>query len=49
VGANALIVIPAGADQILAGSTVEAILVGSLETGDNSTAFASTANRTVSR
>jgi molybdenum cofactor synthesis domain-containing protein len=35
VGANALILIPPGADPIPAGSAVEAILVGPLETGDD--------------
>jgi molybdopterin biosynthesis enzyme len=33
VGANALIVVPPGADPLLAGSRVEAILVGPLITG----------------
>jgi len=35
IGANALIMVPPGADPIRAGSPVEAILVGSLETGNN--------------
>jgi gephyrin len=35
VGANALILVPPGADPIRAGSPVEAILVGPLETGDS--------------
>ncbi len=35
VGANALILVPPGVDPIRAGSSVEAILVGPLETGDN--------------
>jgi len=33
VGANALIVVPPGADRLPAGSYVEAILVGPLATG----------------
>jgi len=35
IGANALIMVPPGADPIPAGSPVEAILVGSLETRNN--------------
>jgi gephyrin len=49
VGANALIVVPAGTDPIRAGSHVEAILVGPLETGHNETNFAPTAWPTVTR
>jgi hypothetical protein len=49
VGANALIVVPPGTDPIIAGSHVDAILVGPLETGDNETIFAPAAWPTVRR